>query len=279
MSKATTVLLHGLEPARADRIVALLLSQGLDARAEVRAADSAVVIVVDDDHDAARRLVAEEYPYGVDAPSPGQVRVPHDLWRDATVEAPASWFGRGAWVVLAIAAVCVAVFVASILGEDAGTRSRMLALGAISWGRVESGEYWRLVTAIFLHFDIAHLVSNVGMFLLVAPPLAHILGPWRFLFVFLATGTGANIASHQLAPITGLKAGASGAIAGTLGALGGHALRPNPDSRFRGWQRLGALAAFYGLLIGFGPGRDNTAHIAGLLIGLVMGRLMAPTRS
>jgi membrane associated rhomboid family serine protease len=82
--------------------------------------------------------------------------------------------------------------------------------------------------------------------------------------------------SHQLAPITGLKAGASGAIAGTLGALGGHALRPNPDSRFRSWHRVGALAAFYGLLIGFGPGRDNTAHLAGLLIGVVMGRLMAP---
>jgi membrane associated rhomboid family serine protease len=39
---------------------------------------------------------------------------------------------------------------------------------------------------------------------------------------------------------------------------------------------LGALAAFYGILIGFGPGRDNTAHIAGLLIGIVLGHLMAP---
>jgi hypothetical protein len=51
-------------------------------------------------------------------------------------------------------------------------------------------------------------------------------------------------------------------------------MRPNPDSRFKGWQRLGALAAFYGMMIGFGPGRDNVAHVAGVLLGIVIGRFM-----
>jgi len=112
--------------------------------------------------------------------------------------------------------------------------------------------------------------------LILAPPLAHQVGAARFVALFLASGIGGNVASHLLVPAAGLKAGASGAIAGVLGALGGLALRPERQTRYRSWQRLGAMAAIYGLLIGFGPGRDNVAHLAGLIVGFVLGRWMRP---
>ncbi len=78
-----------------------------------------------------------------------------------------------------------------------------------------------------------------------------------------------------MTPTLGLKGGASGAIAGVLGGLGGQALRPRP-TRYKNWQVLGALAAVYGLLIGFGPGRDNTAHLGGLLAGVLLGWINPP---
>jgi len=94
--------------------------------------------------------------------------------------------------------------------------------------------------------------------------------------VFLASGVGGNVASYFVTPAVGLKAGASGAIAGVLGALGGQALRPSRPRRRKWWQTLGALAALYGLLIGFSPRSDHVAHVAGLLVGLALGRWLRP---
>ena len=75
----------------------------------------------------------------------------------------------------------------------------------------------------------------------------------------------------------GLKAGASGAIAGVLGGLGGQALRTGGrPSRFRSWHVLGGMLAFYAMMIGFGPGRDNLAHLGGMLAGIILGRLINP---
>jgi rhomboid protease GluP len=171
------------------------------------------------------------------------------------------------------------MFVLSTQGEGAGSRSRMLELGAIDYARIHAGEHWRFLTAIFLHFDVSHLLSNLSVMLIVGPPLAHQIGPGAFVLVFLATGVGGNVVSHLVTPAVGLKAGASGAIAGVLGALGGVALsRPSTDTRRTTWRTLGALAAIYGFLVGFGPGRDNVAHVAGLVTGLLLGRRIGHAR-
>ena len=95
------------------------------------------------------------------------------------------------------------------------------------------------------------------------------------LYNFVDKGERAVAMRPEMTPSLALKAGASGAIAGVLGALGGQALRPR-ETRYKNWQVLGALAAVYGLLIGFGPGRDNTAHLGGFLAGLLLGRINPP---
>jgi rhomboid protease GluP len=192
---------------------------------------------------------------------------------------PPGWFGRGSSAIFGLVALCVAVFVLSIRGPESGTRSRLLDFGAIGYAEIRAGELWRFLTAVFLHFDISHLLSNMAAMIVIAPPLAHQIGALRFLVVFLVGGVGANVVSYVLAPVVGLKAGASGGIAAVLGALGGLGLNPRRQSRYKPWQILGALAAFYGMTIGFGPGRDNVAHVAGLLIGIALGRLMEPPSS
>jgi len=246
---------------------------GIHAATEEQADGVFAVDVPSESIDQARRLMMEEFPHGL---GPAAGWRPRDVFADPEIAAPARWFGRGTWAVLAVVAVCVAVYVAAHTGPDAGKRSRLVELGAITWAKIHHGEQWRLVTAIFVHFDLAHLFSNMATLLLVAPPVAHILGPWRFLVVFVATGFGGNVLSHEIAPSIGLKAGASGSIAGLLGVLGGHTLRPGRASRFKSWQVLGALAAFYAFVIGFGPGVDNAAHLGGMLTGVVLGRLIPP---
>jgi rhomboid protease GluP len=152
----------------------------------------------------------------------------------------------------------------------------LLRFGAIDSARVSAGEYWRLLSAIFLHFDIDHLLSNLAVLAILGPPLAHQIGAWQFLVVFLLSGVGGNVASQLILPTVALKGGASGAITGVLGALGGLSVRPERRVRRKVWQTLGALAVIYGFLVGFDATSDNVAHLGGLVVGLGLGALLEP---
>jgi membrane associated rhomboid family serine protease len=282
MSKADVVIADALSSADAQRVALLFSAMQIEFELDADESRSRASIRVHAaDADRARRLILDEFPFGIGVQAGRLPDRPRDLFADSEAVAPPAWFGRGAAAVIGLAVACAAWFAWLVLGPGGAgaeeiARSRFLEFGAVHWGRVQSGEYWRLLSACFLHFNIGHLVTNMGVLLLIGPPLAHQVGGPRFLALFAATGVAGNIASHLIMPTTGLKAGASGGIAGILGALGGHAIR-NPDrSRFKTWQRLGALAACYGLLIGFGPGRDNVAHMGGMLSGLVLGWLTPP---
>jgi len=275
MSKDGAVLCQGLTGEQADRVVLLLLAMGIEPALEP--GERVSIRVAPDQVDRARTLLHEEFPYGFDQRGdldPRKRRRPRFL--DPVVSAPQGWFGRGTGAIVGVMVVCAALFALAHVGPDAGSRSRLLELGAISWQHVERGEHWRLITAMFIHFNLAHLATNMLTLTIVGPPLAHMVGASRFVLIFAVAGLGGNILSHELSPIVGLKAGASGAIAGVIGALCGQALRPGRESRFRSWHVIGAMAAFYGMLIGFGPGRDNLAHFGGLLTGAVMGWLIEP---
>jgi rhomboid protease GluP len=257
------VLCGRLDEAEAGHLVVLLASMGIDAKLERDAHRGLAVWVPECDLDAARAVIADELApvVGEEEARPG----------DVGLVAPKAWFGRGAIAVLGMMAVCVAVFVATLRGADTGTRSSLLRLGAIDSARVSDGEYWRLLSAIFLHFDADHLLSNLAVLAIVGPPLAHQIGAWRFLLVFLVSGVGGNVASQLIMPMVALKGGASGAITGVLGALGGLSLRPERRVRRKAWQTLGALAAIYGFLVGFDVTSDNVAHLGGLIVGLALG--------
>jgi rhomboid protease GluP len=270
------VLCAGLDQEQATRVSILLLAMGVEAH--VFTADGSAgpfsmeIRVAARDASRARALLREEFPHGF---APDIDRLPPHPQDDRHVAPSVGWFGRGGQVVLLLVAVCGAVFAYSYMGLDGGSRARLLDSGAISYIRVQQGEYWRLASAIFVHFGFVHLFSNMLTLLVLGPPLAHLVGARRFFVIFLLSGIAGNLLSHEMTPTIGLKAGASGAIAGVLGALGGQALRPRP-TRYKNWQVLGALAAVYGLLIGFGPGRDNTAHLGGFLAGLLLGRFNPP---
>jgi membrane associated rhomboid family serine protease len=258
MADALVALRSGLTDAEAQEIVVLLAALDVPVSIVVEVVGLSVC-VAEQDVDRAERILADEDVRQQSAAPSAEREVP-----------PAEWIGPEALVVLLLAAVCFAVFVYGARRAEPFP-DRMLALGAISAPSVERGEVWRFVTAIFVHFDGAHLAVNMATLLVLGPPLAVLVGPLWFAAIFVLSGSAGNALSYAIAPTAGLKAGASGSIAGVLGALAGVSLARRPRGRFRRWQILGALAAVYALVVGAGPGSDHVAHLGGLLAGIPLG--------
>lgn len=140
---------------------------------------------------------------------------------------------------------------------------------------VENGEYYRLITSVFLHFSIRHLLNNMLVLFILGDRLEQILGGVRYLLFYLLCGLGANIVSLIFVLKMGdwytMSAGASGAIFGVVGGL--------MWIVFMNRGRLGdlssgqlAVMAFFTLYLGFtSSGVDNAAHVGGLLVGILLG--------
>jgi rhomboid protease GluP len=161
--------------------------------------------------------------------------------------------------------------------EHAGGSTRhdvLLRFGAITTARLAAGEWWRTITAVFLHIGSTHLIANSVVLLVLGLLALRSWGPGRMLFVFLAAGCGGNWVGYALGDPLALKAGASGAILGLLGGLAGARLRalwrPRERSRYRLWHVPAMVLAFYGLVIGVSPESDHVAHIGGLVTGALV---------
>lgn len=86
-----------------------------------------------------------------------------------------------------------------------------------AWHGIALGEYYRLFTAIFLHYGIFHLLMNMYALWILGRMLEAALGPARFVALYLVAGLGGSVASYVLYP-SSLGAGASGAIFGLFAA-------------------------------------------------------------
>ncbi len=139
-----------------------------------------------------------------------------------------------------------------------------------------AGEPWRLLTSIFIHIGVIHILFNSYALYIVSVTLEPMLGKLRFLAAYLCTGVLASMASvwwHADEPL--VSAGASGAIFGLFGvilALLSTKLIPK-EARTSLFQGIGVFV-LYNLLYGLkSKGVDNAAHIGGLLAGLAIGYL------
>jgi rhomboid protease GluP len=146
----------------------------------------------------------------------------------------------------------------------------------LSWGAnygpyISDGQWWRLLTAIFVHAGIMHLLLNMYGLLFVGLFLEPVLGSWRFALYYLASGLIASIASLKIHPdIVGV--GASGAIFGMYGVFLACLLTgvfpPGMKKAF-----LLSTLIFVGanLVMGLSGNTDNAAHIGGLVSGFLIG--------
>lgn len=142
---------------------------------------------------------------------------------------------------------------------------------------LESGEYYRLFSSMFMHFGFEHLVNNIVMLLVIGFTLEREIGTIKFLIIYLLSGLGGNLLSAVWDMMSGsfaVSAGASGAIFGIVGALLYVAIRNRGrvgDVSGRGLAFMVILSLYYGFTSG---GVDNFAHIGGLLSGFILSVLL-----
>ena len=132
------------------------------------------------------------------------------------------------------------------------------------YGGVAQGDWWRLITAAFLHASIIHIGFNMFALWVIGGPVEHYLGRTRYLGLYLVSGL-AGSAGALLQDPHAVTVGASGAIFGVLGAM-----------LILEWQLTGRLAGnamtwiVINLVIGFAvPGISWGAHIGGLVGGIL----------
>lgn len=168
----------------------------------------------------------------------------------------------------------VLVFFLLSLRGDTESGYFMLQYGAMYEPLVTDGhEYYRLITSLFLHFGIQHLLNNMVMLGALGYQLENEIGRIKFLLIYFISGIGGNLCSLYWNVSHGeqiISAGASGAIFGLMGALLYIvAVNRGRLGRLsgRGMLIMVALSLYFGLT---SSGVDNSAHIGGLICGILI---------
>ncbi|MER6305705.1 rhomboid family intramembrane serine protease [Streptomyces sp. NPDC001739] len=138
---------------------------------------------------------------------------------------------------------------------------------------VAAGEWYRLLTAMFLHQQVAHIAFNMLSLWWLGPPLEAALGRLRFTALYLLSGLGGSALSYLLAAQNQPSLGASGAIFGLLGATAVLMRRLNYDMK--------PVLILLALNLGFTflwPHIAWQAHVGGLIVGaaVAFGMVHAP---
>jgi membrane associated rhomboid family serine protease len=181
-------------------------------------------------------------------------------------------------VTLGLVAANLCVFGALLFGRGAD-ELLLVRAGALFRPAVLHGEWWRVLSAAFLHAGWLHLGVNMYGLYLLGRFAEELLGPARFFVVYLAGALGGGAASTLLGP-GALSVGASGAIMGLLGALI-VVLMLRRGRWPEAWRRtllwnlvfLGALQIYVGFQVAM---IDNAAHVGGMVAGAAATGLFAP---
>ena len=148
------------------------------------------------------------------------------------------------------------------------------ARGSADAERILQGEHWRTVTALTLHADVAHALSNAFAAALFLGAVSSMVGAGLACALVLLAGAGGNLANAFLHGSPHVAVGASTAVFGAIGALGSLGMtrrRRNALSRWRAWLPVAAALALLGMLGSSGQRVDIWAHLCGLLVGAVLG--------
>ena len=157
----------------------------------------------------------------------------------------------------------------------------LIAVGAKDPVRLAAGEWWRLITPVFIHVGVLHFALNSYMLNAVGRQTEQVLGGIWFILIYLTAGVAGNVASSDFSP--NLSAGASGAIFGLLGA--GLYLEQSIGARVRAVTGrrppVGAYLMTVVVNLAFGfivPFVDNSAHLGGLFAGFMLAFAMVRLR-
>lgn len=153
---------------------------------------------------------------------------------------------------------------------------------AYLWGvsqplAIAGGEYWRLITAVFLHSSIIHLAANAWGLYIFGSFVERTLGRALLLGLFLTTGIAASATSYALSAnilVCQRSLGASGAVFGLFGAFLAYNYRRRHTQLGRAMLQQMMPWLILNIFISLAPGIDWRAHLGGLVAGFLAGYVL-----
>jgi len=181
------------------------------------------------------------------------------------------------YALLAINFLVFGLMVASGISIESPTSQELLRWGANYGPMTMNGQWWRLVSHMFVHIGLIHLAFNMYFLYRLGTDCERLLGSVTYAGMYLVAGIAGGVASLLWHPYV-TSAGASGALFGILGAMiavyyFGEFSMPRALVRYS--LRSMLMCAGINLLWGMTGGIDNAAHIGGMLTGVVVGFLVA----
>jgi len=184
------------------------------------------------------------------------------------------------WVSILIIAINIIMYIitvytsflygrGSILNSDTNV---LILLGAKVNNLIAEGEYYRLISCMFLHGGIVHLAVNMYSLYAIGPMVEKVYGRVKYIAIYFVSGICASIFSYIFS--TDVSIGASGAIFGLLGAVLIFAIKSKGRSG-NAFIRSILSVIFINIFIGATlPNIDNFAHVGGLLGGMIISFLV-----
>ncbi len=152
------------------------------------------------------------------------------------------------------------------LGASVGlaqTANGLIGIGA--------GQYWRLVSSMFLHAGLLHIAFNSYALWIFGTVVEEELGSLRMLLIYFSTGIVASAASYAFGP-NAVGVGASGAIFGIFGAFVAYNYRRRHMAIAAARLRSAVTLVILNMVLAFSiPGIDWRAHVGGFVAGLFAG--------
>ena len=174
------------------------------------------------------------------------------------------------WVNLVIIAINIIFFGGMQFLGDTKDISFMIKCGAAYTPYILQGEWYRLVTSMFIHFDSHHIFNNMLLLLFLGDMLEGIIGKWRYLLVYLGGGIAGNLLSLYMDCRSGnmpVSAGASGGVYAVIGGIVAVLILNKGRIQELNISRV-IFVAMLSLYHGYqSTGIDNAAHLGGFIGG------------
>jgi rhomboid protease GluP len=181
-----------------------------------------------------------------------------------------------AYATYTLLGVTILVYLLQMYTESNGGVDLMIVYGAKINDAIIAGEYWRILTPVFLHASLWHILFNMYALFNIGPVVEQFYGRTRYLLLYFISGVAGNVVSFYLSPNPSV--GASTALFGLVAAQGVFVFR---NRQFFGGQARALLGntlmiVVVNLVLGLSPGIDNWGHMGGMLGGLAFAWACGP---
>lgn len=174
-------------------------------------------------------------------------------------------------VTYALLAINIIVFLIMTMTGGSENIDNLVRFGAVVKSEVAQGQWWRLLTASFIHIGIGHILFNMYFLYQLGPVFEKLYGSVNFLIIYLLAGIMGNLLSFAFGNVSTVSAGASTSLYGMFGLALGMMMNYKDDAILRGFGAsfisIIVINIVYSLI---SPRVGMLGHLGGLLGGLLL---------